>query len=138
MDISSKFVFLNLRYENEEDNFNTGEEKPFLIRKVKENKVYLVPITSQEKKSEFPLQCLISSPQNPTCLTNRKYPYSYANLNQRIIIKFVKEKGFSSGNFCSNNCTNCLSKEKFKNLILLYNEYLKNPFNKLKTIELNF
>jgi len=123
MDIISKFVFLNLRYENEEDNFNTGEEKPFLIRKVKENKVYLVSIISQEKKCEFPLQYLISSPQNPTCLTNRKHPYSYANLNQRIIVKFVKEKGFSSRNFCLNNCTNCLSKEKFENLILLYNEY---------------
>jgi hypothetical protein len=119
MDISNKFVFLNLKYENEEDNFNTGEEKPFLIRKIKENKVYLIPITLQEKKSEFPLQYLISNPQNPTCLTSKKYPYSYANLNQRIIIKFVKEKGFPDRNFCGN----CLSKEKFENLILLYKEY---------------
>jgi hypothetical protein len=74
MNISNKFVFLNLKYENEEDDFNTGEERPFLIRKIKENKVYLVPITSQEKKSEFPLQYLISSPQNPTCLL---YSYYY-------------------------------------------------------------
>jgi len=138
MNIINKIVFLNLRYENEEDSFNTGEEKAFLIRKVKENKVYLVPVISQEKKSEFPLQYLISSPQNPSCLTTKKNPFSYANLNQRIIIRFVKEKGFSERNFCSNKCPSCLSKEKFKKLILLYNEYLKSPFNKLRTIKLNF
>ena len=64
-DIGNKFVFLDLKYEDGEDNFN-GEDRPFLIRKTKGNKVYLIPITSQEKKSAFPLQyfCLRTHNQN--------------------------------------------------------------------------
>src|SRR3954466_9372397 len=107
-DISNKFVFLDLKHEDDEDNFNIGKERPFLIRKIKGNKVYLIPITSQEKKSTFLIQYLISSPQNPTCLTSKEYPYSYANLNRKIIIKFVKEKGFSDQNFCRRKCVICL------------------------------
>jgi len=50
VDTSNKIVYLDLKYEDEDDNFNTGEKRPFLIRKTKKNKVYLIPITSQEKK----------------------------------------------------------------------------------------
>ena len=60
IDISNKIVFLDLKYEDEDDNFNTGEKRPFLIRKRKENKAQLIPITSQEKKRVGPLQKLIS------------------------------------------------------------------------------
>ena len=45
-----------------------AEKRPFLIRKKKENKFHLIPITSQKKKKIGPLQKLISAPNNPTSL----------------------------------------------------------------------
>ncbi|MDR1670524.1 MAG: hypothetical protein LBR43_02245 [Spiroplasmataceae bacterium] len=84
-DISdNKIVYLNLKYKDKGDNFSI--ERPFLIRKIKENKAFLIPITSQEKTKAFPIQYLISNPYYPTCLTSEKYPYSYANLSRRVII----------------------------------------------------
>lgn len=143
MDISNKFVFLDLKYEDGVDNFNTGEKRPFLIRKTKKNKVYLIPITSQEKKKVSPLQYLISSPEKRTCLTSKKYPYSYANLNRKIIISFIKEKNFTNESLCRNKCVICVPDKRFGRFITLYKKYWDNSLNehgenKLKTIELDF
>ncbi|CAI2167937.1 4670_t:CDS:2 [Funneliformis geosporum] len=63
VDVGNTIVYLDLKYEDEDDNFNTGEERPFLIRKTKKNKVYLIPIASQEKNKVSPLQYPISSPE---------------------------------------------------------------------------
>ena len=116
-DISNKIVYLDLKYEDEEDNFNTGEKRPFFIRKKKENKVYLIPVTSQKKKRVRPLQKLISSPNNPTCLTSKEYPYSYANLNRKIILIFEQGEFFSDSDFCRGKCLICLPERIYKRLV---------------------
>jgi hypothetical protein len=121
-EFSNKVVYLDLKYEDDEDNFNTGEKRPFVIRKVKENKVHLIPITSQEKKRVGPLQRLISSPKNPTCLTSKDYPYSYANLNRRIIIIFEEGDFFADSDFCPRKCATCLPKKIYE---ILNNKYIR-------------
>ncbi|CAI2167880.1 1480_t:CDS:1 [Funneliformis geosporum] len=123
VEISNKIVFLDLKYEDEDDNFNTGEKRPFLIRKKKGNKVYLIPITSQEKERVGPLQRLISFPENPTCLTSKEYPYSYANLNRKIVLMFREGKFFSNSDFCRNGCAICLPERTYQKLIDNYRRF---------------
>src|SRR5436853_2459467 len=94
-ELSNKIVYLDLKYDDGEDNFNVGETRPFLIRKIKEGKIHLVPITSKQKKKVEKAQYLVSSPKYPTCLTSEKYPYSYANANRKIVITFLEKASLS-------------------------------------------
>ena len=132
IDISNKVVFLDLKYEDEDDNFNTGEKRPFLIRKKKENKFHLIPITSREKKRVGPLQKLVSHPDNPTCLTSEEYPYSYANLNRKIILIFEEEEFFADSDFCKKKCLICLPEGIYGRLIDEYRRFWLNPLNLLE------
>src|SRR5918911_1756451 len=129
--ISNKVVYLDLKYEDDEsgDNFNTGEKRPFIIRKVKENKAHLIPITSQEKKRVGPLQRLVSWPDNPTCLTSEEYPYSYANLNRKIIVTFEEREFFADNELCKRKCLGCLPEEIYKKLNDKYRRFWLNPLN---------
>jgi len=124
---------LDLKFQDEEDNFNTGEARPFLIYKSDAKRVYLCPITSQKKKRSFVWQYLISSPKNFTCLSSKKYPYSYAVLNRKIILKLKRIKSFSFEKFCWKGCLNCLPPLKFSGFVYLRIRYWRNPYNWIST-----
>lgn len=128
-DVSNKIVYLDLKYKDDDDDFNTNEKRPFLIRKIKKNKAHLISITSQEKKRVGPLQKLISSPEIKTCLTSEEYPYSYANLNRKIIILFEEGTFFRNSDFCSKKCTICLSEIIYKRLDDEYRKFWLNQIN---------
>ncbi|MDR1670703.1 MAG: hypothetical protein LBR43_03215 [Spiroplasmataceae bacterium] len=119
-----------MKYDDGEDNFN-GLIRPFVTRKIKENKVHLIPVTSKQKKKVEKAQYLISSPKNPTCLTSDQYPYSYANANRKIVITFSEKKEFSKGDFCKLKCFICLAERKFEGLKNFVNEYWVDRKNSL-------
>src|SRR2546423_132768 len=112
MGLQNKIVYLNLKYQDEEDNFVAREASPFLVYKSNKKQAYLCPITSKKKKKSSVRQYLVSSPkifrEYQTCLYSKKYPYSYANLNRKIIVKFKKAKTFPAKSFCRKECDDCL------------------------------
>ncbi len=130
MGLQNKIVYLDLKFEDEEDKFNTGRVRPFLIHCTEQNKAYLSPITSQRKKKSFKWQYLVSSLKNPTCLSRKEYPFSYVNLNRKIILK-LKDKTLLNNIFCWKQCKSCLPELKFAKLLLVYNRYWRSPLNKL-------
>ena len=98
-ELKNRIIYLDLKFRDENDNFDQGEARPFLIYQSDVKRIYLCPITSQKKKKSFVWQYLISSPLNPTCLS-KSYPYSYAVLNRKIILKLKRIKAFSRKSFC--------------------------------------
>lgn len=131
-DLSNKIIYLDLKYDDGEDNFNVGETRPFLIRKVKERKIHLIPITSKHKKKVEKSQYLVSSPKYSTCLTSDQYPYSYANANRKIVVTFLEKASLSEKDFCKWKCIMCLSHPNtFEKLKKFIDAYWKDPKNSL-------
>jgi hypothetical protein len=52
-ELKNRIIYLDLKFRDENDNFDQGEARPFLIYQSDVKRIYLCPITSQKKKKSF-------------------------------------------------------------------------------------